>query len=311
MTDPSPVSYSRYLEELAVELIDLHAHSTASDGSLTPTELVRHARRLGLRAIALTDHDTIAGNEEAARAGEELGIELVPGVEMSSHYPTGTMHVLGYYIDFRNSGLNEELARLQEVRSERNRLIAAKLKELGIDIELEDVAGLAGPGGQVGRPHFARALVERGFVGSIEEAFERYLKKGAPAYSSKFRLLPQEAIALIRRAGGLAVLAHPFTLHLDGDRERLFSLLCQLKSMGLAGVEAYYSEHSPEQERLYAEAARKCSLLLTGGSDYHGANKEGVELGRGYGRLAVPYRLLEAIKKAHQASSGGFQDGQG
>jgi predicted metal-dependent phosphoesterase TrpH len=283
-----------------LDLIDLHAHSTASDGSLTPTQLVRHAHDLGLRAIALTDHDTIAGAEEAARAAEELGFELVPGVEMSSHYATGTMHILGYYIDFRSSGLAEELAHLQRVRLERNRVIADKLQALGIDISFEDVLKLAGPKGQVGRPHFARALLERGIVSSIDEAFERYLKKGAPAYSAKFRLPPEEAIGLIRKAGGLAVLAHPFTLHLDDDRERLTELLCQLKDQGLAGLEVRYSEHSPEQEQMYTAAAHKCGLLITGGSDYHGLNKEGVELGRGYGSLNVPYRLLEGLKKARR-----------
>ena len=288
-----------------MDLIDLHAHSTASDGSLTPTQLVRHARNLGLRAIALTDHDTIEGNAEAAQAAQRLGVEVVPGVEMSSHYPTGTMHILGYFIDFRNSGLAAELARLQEVRLERNRAIAAKLKDLGIDIEFEDVLRLAGPKGQVGRPHFARALVERGVVGSIEEAFERYLKKGAPAYSAKFRLPPAEAISLIRQAGGVAALAHPFTLHLDDDQERLKTLLCELKALGLSAIEAHYSEHSAEQEALYVAAARQCGLALTGGSDFHGANKEGVELGSGYGRLRVPYRLLEELKIIRQESHGG------
>lgn len=288
-----------------MDLIDLHTHSSASDGSLTPTQLVRHARNLGLKAIALTDHDTIGGNEEAAQAALSLGVEVVPGVEMSSHYPTGTMHILGYYLDFRNSGLAEELAHLQRIRLERNRAIAVKLKELGIDLEFEDVLKLAGPHGQVGRPHFARALVERGVVGSIDAAFERYLKKGAPAYSAKFRLPPAEAIKLIRQAGGLAVLAHPFTLHLDDDPPRFTSLMCELKEMGLAGIEVHYSEHRPKQEALYLAAAQECGLLLTGGSDFHGANKEGVELGSGHGDLKVPYRLLEEIKKAHQAQRGG------
>jgi predicted metal-dependent phosphoesterase TrpH len=281
-----------------VDLIDLHAHSTASDGSLTPTELVHHAVSLGLRAIALTDHDTIAGNDEAVRAAEGLGLELVPGVEMSSSYPTGTMHILGYYVDFRDAGLNTELGRLQRVRAERNMVIIDKLKALGIAIEIEDVASKAGADGQIGRPHFARVLMERGVVGSIDEAFERFLKKGAPAYSAKFRLAPADAISLIRKAGGLAVLAHPFTLHMDDTPERFSALLCELKEMGLTGMEVRYSEHSPAQERLYEDAAERCGLLITGGSDYHGANKEGVELGRGHGELEIPYRLLEALKRA-------------
>jgi len=279
-----------------VDLIDLHAHSTQSDGSLTPTELVRHARQLGLRAVALTDHDTIAGNDEAARAGEELGVEVVPGVEMSSHYPTGTMHILGYYLDFRDQGLCNELARLQQVRAERNQVMTRKLQALGINIEFDEVLRLAGERGQVGRPHFARVLVDKGVVGSIDEAFQRYLKQGAPAYSAKFRLPPKEAISLIRNAGGVAVLAHPFTLHLDDDPEKLAALLCELKEQGLAGIEAIYSEHSPEQEGLYLGVAQRCNLAVSGGSDFHGANKEGVELGRGYGRMQVPYRLLEELK---------------
>ncbi len=288
-----------------MDLIDLHAHSTASDGSLTPTELVRHARALGLRAIALTDHDTIAGNDEAAQAAAELGVEVVPGVEMSSHYPTGTMHILGYYLDFADPGLQEELARLQRVRAERNLVIAEKLRALGIDLDFEEVLALAGPGGQVGRPHFARALLQKGIVGSIDEAFERYLRKGAPAYSAKFRLPPAEAISLIRQAGGVAVLAHPFTLHLDNDPPRFLALLCELQELGLAGLEVLYSEHSLQQERLYFAAAERCGLLVTGGSDFHGENKEDTELGRGHGNLSIPYRLLEDMKKAHRMLSGG------
>ncbi|MFH0808991.1 MAG: PHP domain-containing protein [Pseudomonadota bacterium] len=288
-----------------MDLIDLHAHSTASDGSLAPTALARHARDLGLRAIALTDHDTIAGINEAAAAAERFGLELVPGVEMSSYYSGGTMHILGYYLDCSKPGLLQELSRLQRVRAERNQVVLAKLNELGIELSFEDVLRLAGKDGQVGRPHFARALLSKGVVGSIDEAFERYLKKGAPAYSTKFRLPPAEAISLIRKAGGVAVLAHPFTLFLDEDPRRLNSLLCELKDLGLSGVEVYYTEHSEKQERLYSEAARSCGLIMTGGSDYHGANKEDTELGKGHGNLRIPYGVLEEVKAARRALMGG------
>jgi predicted metal-dependent phosphoesterase TrpH len=193
-----------------MDRIDLHTHSSYSDGSLSPRQLVQLAKKQRLRAIALTDHDTVAGVEEALAAGKEFGVEVVPGVEISAQYPPGTMHILGYYIHASNPELLGALKKLQQARAARNPKIIERLQALGLEITINEVLDLSA--GQVGRPHIARALVNKGYVSSIDEAFSRYLKKGAVAYAEKFRFPPAEAIGIIRRAGGIAVLAHPFTL---------------------------------------------------------------------------------------------------
>ncbi|MGD8989694.1 MAG: PHP domain-containing protein, partial [Syntrophobacterales bacterium] len=190
--------------------IDLHTHSSYSDGSFSPGQLVQLAKDKGLRAIALTDHDTVAGLEEALAAGKELEVEVVPGVEISAQYPPGTMHILGYYVQPSHPELLRDLEKLQKARAARNPKIIERLQALGLEISWTEVLNLSG--GQVGRPHIAQVLLHRGYVSSINEAFSRYLKKGAIAYVEKFRFPPDEAIAMIRNAGGLAALAHPFTL---------------------------------------------------------------------------------------------------
>ncbi len=199
------------------KLIDLHIHSTASDGSLSPGDLMAYARRKGAAAVSLTDHDTIEGLETALAAGKEIGLEVIPGLEISAQYPGGTMHLLGYYIDPSDPSLNRELLRLQEARRERNPKIISKLQSLGIPISFDQVQALAN--GQIGRPHIARVLFQIGAVSSFEEAFQKYLAKGAPAYVEKFRFSPQEAISLITQAGGIPVLAHPFTLNYPSLRD--------------------------------------------------------------------------------------------
>ena len=204
-----------------MDRIDLHTHSNCSDGSLSPRELVQLAKKRDLRAIALTDHDTVAGVAEAVAAGKELGVEVVPGVEISAQYPPGTMHILGYCFTPSQPEFLKALKKLQEVRAARNPKIIERLQALGLEITTDEVLNLSS--GQVGRPHIAKALVNRGYVSSIDEAFSRYLQKGAVAYVEKFRFSPREAIALIRGAGGLAVLAHPFTLGITEPRELTLS----------------------------------------------------------------------------------------
>jgi 3',5'-nucleoside bisphosphate phosphatase len=276
-----------------MNLIDLHTHSNASDGSLAPGALVAYAIQKGAAAIALTDHDTVAGLPEALQAAADCSFELVPGLEISADYTGGGMHILGYFINHTDSFFQKELERLQEARRERNPKIIRRLQELGIPITYDQVLALSG--GQIGRPHIAQAMLEIGAVKTLDEAFKHYLTKGASAYVEKFRFPPDRAIALIRQAGGIPVLAHPFTLNCTTPEE-LTGLLRGLKDQGLQGLECLYSEHTPEQTREYLALAGQLDLLVTGGSDFHGQNKEGVEMLTGYGALRIPYGRLQSLK---------------
>ena len=274
--------------------IDLHTHTTASDGSFTPSQLVHHAKEKGLRALAVTDHDTIDGNKEALDAGVREGLEVVPGIEISVDYSPGSMHMLGYFIDTESQRLQEKLALLQDSRSDRNPKIIEKLNALGLDITYDEVVQTSG-GGQVGRPHIAQVLLKKGYTNTIQEAFDKYLGKGAPAYFDKFRLNAEDAIAMITDAGGVPVLAHPFTLKCTNQGE-LEELIKHLTGHGLQGIEVYYTEHNEKQISRYRLLAERNNLLLTGGSDFHGANMAGVELGTGRGSLQIPYILFENLK---------------
>jgi len=275
-------------------IIDLHTHSTCSDGSCTPRELIRLASAASAKAVALTDHDTVEGLEEARTACEECAVEFVSGIEISAEYSPGTMHILGYCIDERCESLAGELTLLREARENRNPRIAARLQELGIEIDYSEVAEKAG-GAVVGRPHFASVMLEKGYIASIQEAFDRYLAKGSPAYVEKTRLAPDQAIRMIHSAGGVAVLAHPYQLKCDSEEE-LGRLLDDLAASGLDGIEAVYSRHSVQQRVRYAEMARTRGMLVSGGSDYHGTYKPDLNVVTGKGDLAVPYSLLEQIK---------------
>jgi 3',5'-nucleoside bisphosphate phosphatase len=278
--------------------IDLHTHSTASDGSLTPTELIRYSATKRLLAIALTDHDCVDGLDEAVTEGDRLGIEVITAVELSADHSDGTMHILGFFVDRRQQGFCDRLGRLQEARRERNQKIIEKLQALDLKITYDEVVAASG-GGQVGRPHYAKVLIQKGYVSSMPEAFERYLKRGAPAYVEKFRFSPRDAIAAIHEAGGVAVLAHPFTLFKESSA-RLDPLLGMLSEQGLDGMEVIYSTYSEDQSRHYRELAEKYRLLSSGGSDFHGAYKPGIDLGVGQGRLKVPFDLLEPLRKKAQ-----------
>lgn len=275
--------------------IDLHTHTTASDGTLSPTELVRLARGAGLAAVAVTDHDTVDGLGEALEAGRALGLEVVPGIEISAEFQPGTMHMLGYFIQPDRPVFAEKLRVLQEARRDRNPIIAEKLNALGLAVTMDEVRAAAG-GEQVGRPNFARVLLDKGYVSSMGEAFDRYLTKGGPAYVDKFRLSPADSVELIHQAGGLAVLAHPFTLGLG--EQVLETFVADLAACGLDGLEVYYPEHDPDQTRACLELAARHGLAVTGGSDFHGDNKPEVALGSGFQEnLAVPAELLEALRR--------------
>lgn len=286
-----------------MDLIDLHTHTTASDGSLTPRELVAAARRAGLRAVAVTDHDTVDGLAEALAAGRELGVEVVPGVEISVNRPgtSAGMHMLGLYVEPDRAGLTAGLRRLQKAREERNPKIAARLQELGVSATMEEVSAVSG-GGQISRAHFAQVLAAKGVTANRREAFARYLGNDAPAYVPKFRLDAAEAIALLRAAGGVPVLAHPGLLKLEGAQ--LESLLRRLRDQGLEGLEAHYSEHDAALRRRLESLAARLGLAVSGGSDFHGDPKPDIKLGWGRGDLRTPAGLLAEIKRRRDRIRG-------
>ena len=282
-----------------MKLCDLHTHTTASDGSDTPEELISLARDAGLSAISITDHDTTEGLEEGAGAAAEKNMEFIPGVELSVSFPKGNMHLLGYYIDEASAILRDVLARVQAARKERNPRILERLRELGIPVSMDELEKIS-RGGQIGRPHIARIMVDKGYVKSVSQAFDRYLKRGGPAYAPKSILSPEDAIETVRKAGGVPVLAHPFSL-LTRDEKELEGIVADLKNKGLLGLECYYSEHDENFTRLCLSIAKRNGLAATGGSDYHGRAKPYIKLGRGKGNLRIPYSCVEALKAARNA----------
>ena len=281
-------------------MIDLHVHSTFSDGSLTPEQLVQRARGVGLKAMALTDHDTTAGVAAFLSACADCGesgrdedkLVGIPGVEISAEVERGTMHMLGYYVDHGDVELGKVLTRIRGGREVRNREILEKLNDLGLELAWEDVAAYAEED-VVGRPHFAQAMQARGFVSTKDEAFRKYLAKGAAAYVDRLRLSPEDSMAAIIKAGGIPVLSHPSTLELDSKALR--RRVAELKEAGLQGIEVYYSEHSPSQQGEFLRFCRELDLLATGGSDFHGEINPGIELGRGFGSLRVPDEIADAM----------------
>jgi predicted metal-dependent phosphoesterase TrpH len=274
--------------------VDLHTHSTASDGSDEPAALVEKARTMGLSAIALTDHDTLEGIEAARTAAGRTGIELIPGTELSLEF-MGGMHLIVLWLEPGPGPLQDRLAALQRGRTGRNEAILSLLTHHGMPLTMEEVLEQAG-GGSVGRPHIAAVMMRRGYVTSIPEAFELWLAAGKPAYASRARLMPEEAIPLAVQSGGLPVLAHPHTLNINRAQE-MADLLDRLRSAGLVGMEAICAGYHRHEREGYTDLARRFGLAVSGGSDYHGTYKEGLELGRGYGDLHVPESILEGLRQ--------------
>jgi predicted metal-dependent phosphoesterase TrpH len=274
--------------------IDLHTHSTASDGTFSPTELVEHAKECGLKAIALTDHDTFSGVAEAMEAGERLGVEVIPGCELSLDSPAGAgwMHVVALWLPEDPTPLKEAFDWVIEGRLNRNHEIVEKLRTLGVNITYEAVAARAG--GTIGRPHFAQEMLHLGVVSSIQEAFNVWLGDNGRAYVPKRKLTPENAFKILNEIGATSILAHPFALQLKMPETE--ALVSDLQKLGLNGIEVYYSEHSDSDTKLYKEMAEKLGLLISGGSDFHGSVKPAIHLGKGKGGLRISYDLLQAMK---------------
>ncbi|HLK56978.1 MAG TPA: PHP domain-containing protein [Chthonomonadaceae bacterium] len=285
--------------------IDLHAHTTASDGDHTPTQLVEKAAQIGLTALAITDHDTTAGIPEALEAGRRIGLEIVPGIELSVEYANGQCHILGLLIDPENRTLPERLREIQHNRATRNARIVERMRtEYGLDVTLDEIKEVAG-GKIVARPHFAKVLLAKGYVSTMQEAFDEYLAEGAKAYVPKDTLSSAEAIALIHRAGGVAVLAHPNNL--KRDVEETEAEIRRMQSEGLDGIEARYSKHAPEDNTHYLALAERLGLLTSGGSDFHGpsvrpevALGQVENIGQEGPRVPAPVALLAALKIAQR-----------
>lgn len=280
-------------------MIDLHTHSTASDGSLTPTELVSLARDAGLAALALTDHDTTAGLAEACAAGREMGVEVIPGCELSVGEGKRSMHIVGLYLPEHPARLAEALDFVIRARSNRNQQIVDKLNEQGVDVTLEEIRAEAE--GTVGRPHFAKVLLDKGVVNSFQQAFDVWLGNEGKAYVPRTRLTAAQALEVLKAEGATPVLAHPYLLGLSAPE--LDRRVAELKEMGLEGIEAFYTEHSQSQTEQYKGLAKKHGLVLSGGSDFHGDPKPQVSLGVGRGGLRVPDQVLADLKN-HRAARG-------
>lgn len=280
--------------------IDLHTHSTASDGTLSPSEVIRSAKDAGLEAVALTDHDTTGGLAEARDQATKLNMEFIPGCELSVVSPSGNMHILGYWIPPGPSKLCRSLEHLRQRRHDRNHLVMAKLNALGLEIRYEEVLAVSG-GDAVGRPHIAQVMFAKGHVDSVDDAFRLYLGSNGKAYVPKEKLGPRQAIELLKSVDATVVLAHPFLLGLQGPDLR--GVIRQLKDYGLDGLEAYYTQHRPDQTLTYLRIAKDLDLLVTGGSDFHGTVKPKIQLGTGYGDLFVPYSVLEAMKEQRRQNN--------
>jgi hypothetical protein len=275
-------------------LIDLHIHTTASDGTDTPAQAVERAKALGLAAIAITDHDNVDGVAPALAAGQALGLEVIPGIEISADYLGNKAHIVGLFIDPASPALRPALDWAVNERAGRNEKIVAAMAADGFDISLEALHE-AYPDSLLGRPHMAEYLMKKGYVTSVKEAFNKYLGEGCPYYRGKERMPMEQAVQVIRQAGGVAVLAHPLQYGYEG--QALEDFLQQAKAMGCAALEAYYSEHSPAQQAFLLDKAQELGLALSGGSDFHGSRKPHIQMGSGIENgLAVPYSILPRLR---------------
>ena len=274
-----------------MDTIDLHTHSTFSDGTFTPLQLVKYAEEKGLKAFALTDHDTTEGVKEAKSI--ETNVEVISGVEISTRYDKKEIHIVGLYVNENDADLNKQLKYYREKRVTRNFEILEKLNSLGVNITIDDVKESC-TGDVISRAHIAKALVSKGFVGSYTEAFDRYLGDNKCAYVPRETLNYEESMELITKAGGVPVLAHPLLYKMSDTN--LENMMVKLRQKGLKAVEVYYSTHSNSDTQHIMAMANRVGLIYSGGSDFHGATKPKIDMGTGMGKLAVPYGILEKIR---------------
>ena len=275
--------------------VDLHMHTTASDGIYSPTDLMQRCHDLGLRAVALTDHDTTNGIVEARDAAQRLDLEFIPGIEINTDVSGGEVHVLGYYIEYERPAFQAMIKVLRDARERRGQRMVELLNEQGIDVKWERVREIAQ--GSVGRPHVAKALLEAGYVQSIGEAFDKYIGAGKPAYVPRYKLTPEDAVRLIASANGLPVIAH--SIDLPG-LEELRAWLPDLKKAGMVGLETYYGYYTPEQEQELLALAHEYDLIPTGGTDFHGPGIHPTPLGGRY----VPYEAVQQLRAAAEKRHG-------
>ena len=280
-----------------MDIIDLHIHSTYSDGTLTPYEIVKLSEKKRIKAIALTDHDTIDGLYEFNNSNSDY-VEKVNGIEISVQMNDFNFHMVGLFLDLNNDEFIYKINYLKEARTERNRKIIKKLNELGFKISYEEIKEVAG--GEIGRPHISKVLLDKGYFNDKREIFDKLLKKGAPAYFDKFRYSPKVAIDLIKnKAKGISILAHPGLLPFKRSRKR--EIIKYLKGLGLDGIEVFYSEHTVEETNFMKNLSDEFNLLASGGTDFHGANKKGIELGTGRDKnLAIDYSVFEKLQNYHK-----------
>ncbi len=280
--------------------VDLHSHTTASDGGLAPQDLVARAASLGIEVLAITDHDTTTGVPAALAAARRLDIVVVPGVEISALSGREEIHLLGYFVDVENEELQAFLGRTRVARRERAEKMLARLAQLGLAVEWERVVELAGEEGSIGRPHVATSLLEAGLIHSWDEAFERWIGRGCPAYVERYKLTPEDAIDLVRASGGLPVLAHPYIYTRKGERKKDLDLkhwLPRLVRAGLAGIEVYYPNYPRRVSRSLLEMALYYGLMISGGSDFHGG-----AMANGLGSVDVPWAAWEGLERRHRLS---------
>lgn len=280
--------------------VDLHVHSNKSDGTFSPAELVDYALQKGLSAFALTDHDTTAGLDEAISYAADKPIEVIPGIEFSTEYNGKEVHLVGLYIQYRNLAVQEQLKAFVDSRIQRNIKMCRNLQGAGIDITFEKLCA-ENPGAVITRAHYAAYLLHHGYVKNHAEAFAKYVGDDCKYFVPREKITPMQAVSLTLQAGGIPILAHPPLYHMEKDK--LDTLVRILKEEGLMGIETLYSTYSGQDERDMFGLAKKYDLLPSGGSDFHGANKPGLDLATGYGKLFVPEEMLDNIKKHRQTAN--------
>ena len=278
-----------------MKYVDLHVHSTASDGTFTPKEVVKLAAKAGLSAFALTDHDTVKGVDEAIEAAKKLNLEVIPGVEISTRYKEKEIHIVGLFLDHHNSQLLVGLGNEIDIRNKRNQMLIEKFNEYGFPVTMEKMHEMF-PDSVITRAHFASYMAKKGYVKSTLDAFNRYLGEGMPLYVPRDKKSPEEAIKLITSAGGVAILAHPLLYHLTMGE--LKDLCIMLKDLGLVGIESMYSTYKGFDELSVKNLAKEVRLLESGGSDFHGANKPHIKIGSGMGTLRISSEYMEKLRKA-------------